>query len=761
MNSIGRYQLVEKLGQGGMGIVYRAFDTLLQRVVALKVISGNLESGAEQRERFFREARAAGQLSHRNIITIYDLGEHEGQPYLAMEYLAGEDLQRRLEGPSRMSLAHKVDLAMQVCEGLEYAHAHGVIHRDIKPANIFLTDNGTAKILDFGLARLVTSELTNSNMMMGTVNYMAPEQVRGERADHRSDIFSAGVVFYEILGGRKAFEGESFAATLFKILQDEPEPLARLDPTIPRDLAAIVERALAKPRDERYQHIADMLRDLAVYRQQLAAHDAFGERPLSDGHGQLADPASTYPLSGGVPGSDRPTVANVATPFPPVPAGSNVGGQARRTPSSSPRAKEASAAQWLSALGPRAWVTAAFAMLAVVSLAVWAGRKPQPTAPAPVTPTHAAIDHAAAVRAFSLATQALDAGNFTEAQRQADAALALDPDYGEARRVRDRAAATADNVDRGLREARAHYEAGRFEEAARAAGNVISVAPGQPEAQKLMRDAAAQSRGRGAEEARARMTQAKVAARAAGAARLAPGAYNAAVSAERAAQRLYDDGQLGAATSKFYEASGLFGSAEFSAQSEAAARAQAAPQAPRPETERPSTQGPERGAPAPLPTPSPQSAPATPEPPPTASAAKAPDVEPRGTPVIIAPPKAPAVPTPSEQPAESAISDVIGRYRNALQARDLDALKRLWPGLGGGQESALRNEFQHANRITVEVASPHISVAGATATATFVRRYELVTTDGQRLASASLATMSFRQTAAGWVIDRVRFEPVR
>jgi hypothetical protein len=146
MDTIGRYQLVEKLGQGGMGVVYRAFDTLLHRVVAVKLISGSIEAGAEPRERFFREARAAGQLSHRNIITIHDLGEHEGQPYLAMEYLEGEDLQHRLVRADRMSLSRKVELAIEICEGLEYAHARGVVHRDIKPANIFITESGTAKI---------------------------------------------------------------------------------------------------------------------------------------------------------------------------------------------------------------------------------------------------------------------------------------------------------------------------------------------------------------------------------------------------------------------------------------------------------------------------------------------------------------------------------------------------------------------------------------------------------------------------------------
>jgi serine/threonine-protein kinase len=143
MERIGRYELRDKLGQGGMGVVYRAFDTLLQRIVAVKVISTTIDGNPDLRERFFREARAAGQLSHPNIITIHDLGEENGVPYLAMEYLDGEDLQRRMSGLDRMSIAHKLDLAIEVCEGLQFAHNHAVIHRDIKPANIFITDNGS------------------------------------------------------------------------------------------------------------------------------------------------------------------------------------------------------------------------------------------------------------------------------------------------------------------------------------------------------------------------------------------------------------------------------------------------------------------------------------------------------------------------------------------------------------------------------------------------------------------------------------------
>src|SRR5262249_35471611 len=225
-------------------------------------------------ERFLREARSAGQLSHKNIITIHDLGEHEGQLYIAMEFLEGQDLLGRMASPEGMSLRRKLEIAIEISEALEYAHAHGVVHRDIKPANIFITSSGTVKILDFGLARLETSDLTHSNTMMGTLNYMAPEQIRGERADHRSDIFSTGVVVYELLSGRRAFEGDAFASTLYKLREEVPRPLQSIDPSLPIELVRIVDRALTKPRDERYQHASELVRDLLAYRQQLQALDS-------------------------------------------------------------------------------------------------------------------------------------------------------------------------------------------------------------------------------------------------------------------------------------------------------------------------------------------------------------------------------------------------------------------------------------------------------------------------------------------------------
>ncbi len=760
MNSIGRYQLVEKLGQGGMGVVYRAFDTLLQRVVAVKVISGAIESGGEQRERFFREARAAGQLSHRHIITIHDLGEHEGQPYLAMEYLEGEDLQRRLARPERMSLARKVEIAIEICEGLEYAHARGVIHRDVKPANIFITDSGTAKILDFGLARLVTSELTNSNMMMGTINYMAPEQVRGERADHRSDIFSVGVVLYELLGGRKAFEGDSFATTLYRILQEEPESLLHIEPALPPDLVAIVERALAKPRDERYQQMSDMLRDLAVHRQQLTVHDTPAARAA------LGVPE--LPRLPSSRDSDAPTVAYGTTPFPALPSEPPHGSAGAGTPSAPAIPSEpAATAAPVGRPRRRVWIGLGIGALAIAALAIWAGRRPQPSAE-PVGPVvaHApAVDQAALVNDLAQARQALQEGDFTAAGHHADAVLAVAPDHAEARRISDEAASALDRVARGLQEARDAMAAGRFEEASRAAGKVLGLSPANPEARQLMQEAAARSSGRGADEARARMTEAKRAARAASAPTLAAHAYDAAVAAERTAQGLLDGGNPADATARFYEASGLYRSAEISAKSEAAARAERAEaervakaekqaQEAKAEQERKERERAAAAAAQPATPP-----PASPPPAPPVSSARGANPPATGAAASKPPPPAPA--PPPEPSAESLITDLLAQYKDALESRSLTAMKRIWPRLGGVQESALRNEFDQTSRISVEIVAPRIAVSGSEATVTFTRQYRLVTKEGVSLSRASLTTMTCRRTAGGWVIDQVRYDQIR
>src|SRR5580765_3479430 len=239
MDTIGKYQLVRIIGEGGMGRVYEAIDPIIGRRVAVKTISLSVATDAETRSRFFREAQAAGQLSHPNLITIHDIGDVDGTPYIVMEYLEGLDLNRKMR-QERLSYDAKMQIMIDVCEGLAFARGRDIDHRDIKPANIFITPNGRAKILDFGLARGVLSDVTQTGKIVGTPNYMSPEQIRDEGVDHRSDIFAAGVVFYELLCGRKAFEGDSVATTLYKVLETQPPPVHLIDDQLPATLSSVI-----------------------------------------------------------------------------------------------------------------------------------------------------------------------------------------------------------------------------------------------------------------------------------------------------------------------------------------------------------------------------------------------------------------------------------------------------------------------------------------------------------------------------------------
>jgi serine/threonine-protein kinase len=259
---IGKYEVLERVGQGAMGIVYKARDPLMRRIVAIKTMSAEIASDPELHDRFYREARSAGNLSHRNIITIYDLGEEDRRPYIAMEFLSGEDLKTKLERRAKISLEDRLRWMRETFEGLAHAHGKDVIHRDIKPANVFITREGEAKILDFGLARLTSSVATKSGLVMGTPSYMSPEQVRGEKLDPRSDLFSAGATFYELLAFRKPFPGDSIHGVFFKILETAPEPLGRTNPLLPEELVAIVQKTMAKDREARYESAESVLKDL-------------------------------------------------------------------------------------------------------------------------------------------------------------------------------------------------------------------------------------------------------------------------------------------------------------------------------------------------------------------------------------------------------------------------------------------------------------------------------------------------------------------
>jgi predicted Ser/Thr protein kinase/tetratricopeptide (TPR) repeat protein len=258
MTKIGKYEILEELGRGGMGVVYKGYDALMEREVALKVISDSVLAVPEIRSRFYREARTAGKLSHENITVIYEVGEDEGRPYIAMEYLTGADLGTLLEKGEQISFAQKLDYAIQICRGLSFSHSHGIVHRDIKPANIRIAGRGKVKIMDFGIAKPESSSLTRTGAIIGTPFYMSPEQIQGRKIDTRSDIFSFGVLFFELLTGKKPFSGDESTAVMYKIVYDEPEPIDGSEIGHHKGLRQVILKLLAKNPDKRYQDLAEV-----------------------------------------------------------------------------------------------------------------------------------------------------------------------------------------------------------------------------------------------------------------------------------------------------------------------------------------------------------------------------------------------------------------------------------------------------------------------------------------------------------------------
>jgi hypothetical protein len=267
--TIGRYEILQLVGRGGMGVLYRARDHALERDVALKMMLMDFTLDPTAHERFQREAKAVARLQHRNVVTIHELGEADGAPYIVMEFLGGKDLDTILHDQTPLTLAEKLDIASQLCEGLGYAHEQGIVHRDIKPGNVRVLDDGTVKILDFGIAKFALSSVTQSGTIMGTPSYMAPEQVMGQVVDGRADLFSAGVLLYELLAGKKPFIGEAPTAVVYQIMHVEPPAVRLAIPDLPEALDEIVARALKKNPDERYSHASEMAADLQMVKMML------------------------------------------------------------------------------------------------------------------------------------------------------------------------------------------------------------------------------------------------------------------------------------------------------------------------------------------------------------------------------------------------------------------------------------------------------------------------------------------------------------
>jgi tRNA A-37 threonylcarbamoyl transferase component Bud32 len=527
---IGKYTVVGKIGQGAMGEVFRAHDPVLNRDVAIKRISGGMDADENLRKRFEREARSAAQLSHKNIITVYELGFEGDQLFMAMELLDGVDLKQVLT-QQKLSLDQKLDIVEQICQGLAFAHASEIVHRDLKPANVHILPGGRVKIMDFGLARLGGSEMTATGMVMGTPHYMSPEQVRGHKADTRSDIFALGCVFYELLTGRKPFDAESMHAVLYKVVQEEPVSLHEAAPGVPESITQVVEKALAKNPAERFANAAEMLAGLRRARQAVAAgrgHERFPEYERTHAGPATREPSVTA-RGGARPVGDRShSQAASRHSVPPEP----------------PRGG-----------GRGLLIGLAAGLVAVVGLG-WGLQHfvlSQPVASPSPAPEVSNLARAVIDTQVELARRRLSSGDFADAVRQAELALKLDPENKEARQVFDEATASLKQIDAAVSRVRA--AGSDRQRLADAAFELMKLDPRHPEAQKAATAAGAGFRSR-AEESRRLEQDARRIAEQAGASRLP--AFAEGSDLERQADKALASGDAVAAAQLFLEARARF-----------------------------------------------------------------------------------------------------------------------------------------------------------------------------------------------------------
>ncbi len=546
LDQIGKYKIVGKIGQGAMGEVFKAHDAVLNRMVAIKTINADLGSDETLRKRFQREAQSAARLNHPNIITVYDYGEEHNKIYMAMELLEGTDLKQTIVQRAPLSLDEKLEIMDQICDGLAFAHAADIVHRDLKPANIHLLANGQVKIMDFGLARLGGSEMTRTGMVMGTPHYMSPEQVRGERADSRSDIFSLGCVFYELLTYRKPFDADSMHAVLFKVMQEEPEPVAHFIPDLPHVLQDLLDRTLAKDPSQRLQNAGELRTALHMAREAIA--EGRGDDPLPElPSGEAARAMSPAGRAGGGAETRRPTARGDRT-------------------STATRSRSRAATPRAAAVAPPAPVRWPLYVggLAALALAIGGGlfvlsRMSGPaTATPPPTAPRGQVDRLAQELVGSqieLARRRLNAGDYRGAAREADRAVKLDPANVEAKQIVARASAIVEEADDAATAAGAAVASGNAVVAGQELWRLLLADPSHAAVDELAPAHEATFKAR-ADEARRLMGEARAGAEKAGASNLDP--FREATASGRDGEAAYKAGRFATAARKLLQARDRF-----------------------------------------------------------------------------------------------------------------------------------------------------------------------------------------------------------
>jgi eukaryotic-like serine/threonine-protein kinase len=491
LDQIGRYKIVGKIGQGGTSHVWKGFDAALDRHVAIKTISADMADDPTLQKRFKREAESAAGLNHPHIITIYDFGQEQDKLYMAMELLEGVDLKQAIGQGRLKSLDDKLEIMSQICDGLAFAHAHDIVHRDLKPANLFLLPDGQVKIMDFGLARVSGSDMTRTGMAMGTPHYMSPEQVRGEHVDFRSDVFALGCVFYEILTGKKPFDADSIHSVLYKVMQEEPKPVRELSPDLPPVLQQVLDKAMAKRPEERFQSAVEF--GEVLDRAQEAISTGRGDERLPGLVPPSAAPASAAgtsarhaPSPAASPAGARPD-SHHSVPPARRSEGSGSGSRARSLPRASPPPRS---------LLPL-YVAAALGLLTVVGVHWYRSRAGSSSEGSSVDNLMQEV----VLKRVEFARKKLESGDYVDAAQRAGEALKLDPGNVGAKEVLAKATEIRDRIEKAVTAARVPEGTAPTEAALAAFWTLLREAPDHPQAEGLAGPFEASMRAK-AEEAR-------------------------------------------------------------------------------------------------------------------------------------------------------------------------------------------------------------------------------------------------------------------
>jgi serine/threonine protein kinase len=693
---IGKYAIVGLIGQGAMGQVFRAHDPVLNRHVAIKMMATDVSADPQLSQRFLREAQSAAQLNHPNIVTLHDFGDDNGQLFMAMELLEGQDLSKILKQRTLVTLEDKLVLMEQCCDGLAFAHSMQLVHRDLKPANIHVHTSGRVKIMDFGLARVSGSDMTRAGTIMGSPNYMSPEQVRGERADARSDVFAMGVVFYEVLSGRRAFDADAVHAILFKVANTEPEPLGQLVPELPQILVELVDKALRKEPGQRFGDAVEMREALDLVRRVLdgSLDEASGLASLREAR-TLIQQSAPSPLEALVDGPTLSAAADTRVAVPRRSGATQVRSSRVGQSSALPVARRP-----LSGAGTVAVASGATAKPSRAGLFVGLGlgaaalaaalyfvvlRPPVPApAPAPKPDPQAAALVAVALESqLEVARKSLEFKDLHGAIAAADKALRLDAANSEAQSLKTQAQAALEQVEAAAREAREAAQKGEVEKASQAVSRVLALMPGHPVAAELAPALNSRFQGR-AEDGLRQARAAADAARRANASSLRE--YAEAARSLRQAEELLERKQFTEATQKALEARKGYDQA----------RAAALELAARPASVAPATT-------------------LAPPPPPVTTVAAVPATT---LPAVVAPPPttlAPATAAPAGPSNEVLVRRLLDDFERAIETKDVALYKSVRPNLSADEERKLRAAFEsvRSQELDLAIESLQLEAGGA------------------------------------------------